>query len=335
MTDAPASPRLVVFGGLPGAGKTTVARLVATRLAATYLRIDSIEQAIRDAGVLAGEIGPAGYGVANALAAANLALGRSVVADAVNAVAAARQGWRDAAARAGARLVEIELVCSDPAEHRRRVESRASDIPGLALPTWRAVQERSYEPWTSADAVIETAAVDPDAVADEVLAVIAAPASAHHLGSPADAERGSYQAALPGGFLVSDDRGRLDMGFVLDALAGTYWAKYRSAALTERSWQHSLCFGVYGPEGRQAGFARLLTDYALRAHLGDVYIDPARRNAGLGRGLVTAVLAHPALATVMHWTLMTADAQGFYARFGFRPRAGDGKWLTMEREPAA
>jgi predicted kinase len=77
---------LVVFGGLPGTGKTTVARLVAARLRAAYLRIDAIEQAMRSAGVLAapGEVGPAGYMAAYALAEANLRLGLTVVADCAN-----------------------------------------------------------------------------------------------------------------------------------------------------------------------------------------------------------------------------------------------------------
>src|SRR5947209_18329406 len=97
---------LIVFGGLPGTGKTTIARAVAARRAATYLRIDAIEQAIRDAGVLAGDVGPAGYRVANVLAEANLLGGQSVVADCVNPVAASRDAWKAIALRAEARLIE-------------------------------------------------------------------------------------------------------------------------------------------------------------------------------------------------------------------------------------
>lgn len=147
---------LVVFGGLPGAGKTTISRALAGRIDATYLRIDLIEQAIRSAGVLAGDVGPAGYGVANMLAEANLALGHKVIADCVNPVAASRQAWRDVAVRAGVEMLEIEVVCSDAREHRRRVEDRPPDIPGLAPPTWASVMRLRFEPWDRPHLVLDT-----------------------------------------------------------------------------------------------------------------------------------------------------------------------------------
>jgi predicted kinase len=86
---------LIVFGGLPGTGKTTISCAVTARRLATYLRIDAIEQAIRNAGVLAGEVGPAGYSVANMLAETNLMDGRTVVADCVNPVAESRDASRN------------------------------------------------------------------------------------------------------------------------------------------------------------------------------------------------------------------------------------------------
>ncbi len=145
---------LVVFGGLPGTGKTTIARALAIRLGATYLRIDIIEQSIRSAGVLAAEVGPAGYFVANALAASNLANGLSVVES--------RDGWRGTASRAGAPLIEVEVVCSDRDEHRRRVEGRGTDIEGLVLPTWQSVLEREFAPWPEPHLLIDTASLTPE-----------------------------------------------------------------------------------------------------------------------------------------------------------------------------
>jgi predicted kinase len=153
---------LIVLGGLPGTGKTTISRAVAARRSATYLRIDTIEQAIRDAGVLARDVGPAGYCVANALAETNLMNGKTVVADCVNPIDETRKAWRAVAARAGARLVEVEFICSDPVQHRRRIEERSSDIPGLSIPTWQSVLERDYEPWHEPHLIIDTARLSPD-----------------------------------------------------------------------------------------------------------------------------------------------------------------------------
>lgn len=150
-------PVLIVFGGLPGAGKTTLARLVAQDRAMAYLRIDEIEQALRSSGCLAGDVGPAGYMAAYALAASNLRLGRPVLADCVNPVAATRDAWRHTAASASAILVEVEVVCSDPAEHRRRVEGRVLDIAGLVPPSWPQVMARDYEDWSGPRIVVDTA----------------------------------------------------------------------------------------------------------------------------------------------------------------------------------
>ena len=163
---------LIVFAGLPGAGKTTISRAVARDLAATCLRVDAIEQAIRDAGVLAGGVGPSGYAVAQAIAADNLAQGRSVVADCVNPVAASRDGWRAVAARAALPLLDVEVVCSDVDEHRRRVTTRVVDIAGLAPPSWDSVLTHDYESWDRPRLVLDSATLSVDeAVAGVVEAV--------------------------------------------------------------------------------------------------------------------------------------------------------------------
>lgn len=145
---------LIALGGLPAVGKTTLATSLAQRTGAVHLRIDTIEQAIRNAGLVVS--GPEGYLVARELAEDNLRLGHPVIVDSVNSVASTRDYWRKIAAKLNMRLVEIEVVCSDKREHRRRVESRATDIRGLVLPTWQQVLDRQYEPWKDAH-VIDTA----------------------------------------------------------------------------------------------------------------------------------------------------------------------------------
>jgi predicted kinase len=141
-------PVLLIFSGLPGVGKTTIAKLMAEALRAVYLRADTIEQALRHGGV--DEVGGLGYGVGYALATENLRLGRSVVADSVNPWPLTREAWRDAARRAGHHFFDVEVVCSDLAEHRRRVESRVSDVPGLVGPDWDAVIGRDYKEFVPA-----------------------------------------------------------------------------------------------------------------------------------------------------------------------------------------
>ena len=145
---------LIVLGGLPGVGKTTIARELARQLGAVHLRIDSIEQAIRQSGVVAVSLDDAGYRVAYAVAADNLRLGRTVIADSVNPWPITRDAWRAVAERAAMPAVEIEVTCHDPAEHRRRVEARALSDGG---PTWQDVVSRDYRPWHGPQIVIDTA----------------------------------------------------------------------------------------------------------------------------------------------------------------------------------
>lgn len=144
---------LVVLSGLPAVGKTTIARELVRATGAVHLRIDSIEQVLRRAGWdVAGE----GYEIAQAIAADNLSLGCSVVADCVNPWSSTRREWRGVAERAGAAALDVEIVCSDAAEHRRRVESRQTDIPGHRLPTWAEVLDRDYRAWDTERIVIDT-----------------------------------------------------------------------------------------------------------------------------------------------------------------------------------
>jgi len=156
------SSTLIVFAGLPGVGKTIISGALAREIAAVYLRIDSIEQTLRESAALVQPINDAGYRVAYALAENNLRMGRTVVADCVNPILITRKAWRDVADRARARIFEIELQCSDVKEHRRRVESRSSDIQGLVLPTWNDVLTREYQPWDRKHLEIDTATNTPN-----------------------------------------------------------------------------------------------------------------------------------------------------------------------------
>lgn len=149
---------LIILSGLPGTGKTTIARELARELAAVHLRIDTIEQTLRDAGVT---VIDHGYRVAYALAEDNLRLGRTVIADSVNPIDLTRKAWHAVAERAGTHHLDAEIICSDKTEHRRRVESRTADIAGHKLPTWDEVEAREYHAWTSAHFVVDTATLTP------------------------------------------------------------------------------------------------------------------------------------------------------------------------------
>lgn len=146
---------LYIFGGLPGTGKTALSQRLTREKKAVYLRIDTIEHALREAGIILD--GPEGYTTAYRIAGDNLRLGRVVVADSVNPLEITRSAWRDVAARAEMPFAEIEVICSDKNEHYRRIKERPPDIPGFKLPTWEDVVNREYEPWEEAHLVIDTA----------------------------------------------------------------------------------------------------------------------------------------------------------------------------------
>jgi len=164
---------LIILGGLPSVGKTSIARLAARELGAIHLRIDTIEQAIIDCGVVpSDEMGPVGYVVANRIATDNLRLGHLVIGDAVNPIEVSRAEWREAARMADKPFVQIELICSDRDQHRHRVETRKSDIDNLKLPDWQKVCDREYHSWAEADLVIDTALQTLDASADMLVSFV-------------------------------------------------------------------------------------------------------------------------------------------------------------------
>jgi predicted kinase len=164
-------PTLIIFAGLPGTGKTTLSQRLAQRISATHLRIDTIEQGLRD---LCGiRVEGEGYRLAYRIAADNLRLGLNVVADSCNPLELTRREWEQVAKENAAKYVNIEVTCSNLSEHQRRVESRATNISGLRLPTWQDVTRREYHEWSVDRIVIDTAEGSPDESLDALMTALA------------------------------------------------------------------------------------------------------------------------------------------------------------------
>jgi GNAT superfamily N-acetyltransferase len=132
------------------------------------------------------------------------------------------------------------------------------------------------------------------------------------------------------GYLISDDRARLDVDAIWGFLRTAYWSPNVPREVVASSIPNSLCFGLYAPDGSQAGFARAVTDRATFAWLADVFVLEPHRGRGLGVWLVETVLEHPDLQGVRQVILATADAHDLYRRFGFEDEA-PGRLLSLQR----
>jgi GNAT superfamily N-acetyltransferase len=129
---------------------------------------------------------------------------------------------------------------------------------------------------------------------------------------------------------ISTDPSRLDRDMIFRYLSEeAYWARGRSRELIDRSIEHSMPFGAYA-DGRQVGFARVVTDRATFAWLADVFVLPDQRGQGIGKRLVEAVLSHPELVPMKRWFLATADAHGLYRRYGFDELRDGGRFMAIE-----
>jgi GNAT superfamily N-acetyltransferase len=132
------------------------------------------------------------------------------------------------------------------------------------------------------------------------------------------------------GVVVSTDRARLDLDVIHGFLTGCYWARGISRELVARSIENALCFGVY-EEGQQIGFARVISDYATYAYLGDVFILEGYRGRGLSKWLMECIVQHPQLQGLRRWSLVTGDAHGLYTQFGFTPLAAPERWMEIHK----
>lgn len=148
-------PILFIFSGLPATGKSTLSKSISQKHKAIYIRIDTIEQGMKDFYNV--NVQGEGYGLAYRIAADNLKLGLNVVADSCNPIEMTRTDWEQIALTHNSDFINIEIICSDEAEHKKRVESRVSDIKNLTLPDWKKVKNREYHKWGNKRIVIDTA----------------------------------------------------------------------------------------------------------------------------------------------------------------------------------
>jgi GNAT superfamily N-acetyltransferase len=138
----------------------------------------------------------------------------------------------------------------------------------------------------------------------------------------------------PTGYIVSDDRSRVDRDAVHRFLHDdSYWAQGRPRDVTDRAIDNSLVFGAYTEAGEQAGFARVVTDHATHAWLCDVFVLPEHQGRGLARALVAAALDHPSLGGIRRVLLATLDAHGVYQPLGFTPIAHPDQWMERPGTP--
>ena len=134
-----------------------------------------------------------------------------------------------------------------------------------------------------------------------------------------------------GAYLVSTDPTRLQMDVIHGFLLTSYWAKGIPRETVARSIEHSLCFGIYDGTGAQVGFARVVSDFATVAYLGDVFVLEAHRGRSLSKFLMECITRHPALQELRRWILLTRDAHGLYRKFGFTALKSADRYMELHR----
>jgi GNAT superfamily N-acetyltransferase len=127
--------------------------------------------------------------------------------------------------------------------------------------------------------------------------------------------------------VINADRERLQIDVIHRFLANdSYWARERTIEQTKTAIENSICFGVYAGE-RQIGFARVVSDKATFAYLGDVFILEAFRGRGLSKRLMQEIVSHPELQGLRRWVLATLDAHGLYEQFEFAELRYPERWM--------
>lgn len=141
-------------------------------------------------------------------------------------------------------------------------------------------------------------------------------------------QRDQAVEARKGEFLLSTDRERLDLGVIHGFLRESYWAKGIPRETVARSIKNSLCFGVY-TDDKQVGFARVISDFATYAYVGDVFVLEPFRGFGLAKWMMESIVKHPSLQGLRRWTLLTRDAHRLYAQVGFTPLKKPDRYMEL------
>jgi GNAT superfamily N-acetyltransferase len=147
---------------------------------------------------------------------------------------------------------------------------------------------------------------------------------------PPISQQSTHQEHHENGFVISTDPKRLDLDVVHGFLTECYWAKGVPREVVVRSIENALCFGIYA-DGKQVGFARVISDYATYAYIGDVFVLPEHRGRGLAKWLMTCIMQHPCLHGLRRWSLVTGDAHGLSAQFGFMPLQSPERWMEIHK----
>lgn len=128
---------------------------------------------------------------------------------------------------------------------------------------------------------------------------------------------------------ITTDRTRFDVDLIHHYLSReSYWARNLTRDRCERSIEHSFCFAAFDG-ARQVGFARVITDYATFAYVADVFVVPSHRGRGISKAIMDAIRAHPELQGMRRWMLVTRDAHGLYAQYGFHALAAPERHMEI------